>query len=77
MAKNCNLGQLSYGKTMGDSAEQRRGGSSTEERGVGRGCYKLKVHWCKLGAGKCSGLSLAELLPGQEEIFLPPAGIVK
>ena len=49
----------------------------------GRGCYKKEVHWKILGRVQstvafhwpsCDSLSLAELLPGKEKIFLPPAG---
>lgn len=52
------------------------------EGAIGRDCDKQNVHWRKLGvrsiaafhwlSGDC--LSLAEVLPGKEKIFLPPAG---
>lgn len=46
---------------------------------VGRGCYKLKFHWRKLEVKSIvafhwlifGSLSLAELLPSKENIFLP------
>lgn len=48
---------------------------------VGRGCYKQKVYWRKLGFWSiaafhwlsCDKLSLVKLLPVEEKIFLPPA----
>ena len=57
-------------------------------RGIGEvktGCYKQKVHWRKLGVRSmvafhwlsCDSLSLAELLPGKENNFLPSAGSSK
>ena len=40
--------------------------------GSWEGCSKQGAHWLSFDS-----LSLAGLLPGQEETFLPPAGIVK
>jgi len=37
-------------KATGRSTEQRKGMLLYREKGeVGRGCYKQKGHWCKLG----------------------------
>ena len=57
----------------------------TGEREFGRGCYKRKVHWRKLGFWNMVGfhwlswdsLWLAKLLPGEEKIFLPLDGSCK
>ena len=48
------------------------------ERATGRDCYKWKVHWRKWRAQgivdfhwlRRDSLSLAELLPGKEKLFL-------
>ena len=67
------------------SGKPRRGKLFYREGGVERGCYKQKVHWGKSRVPSIvtfywlSGdtLSLAELLPGKEKIFLPSAGSSK
>lgn len=60
--------------------------SFIEERQGGVGsCYKRKAHWSKLGVPSVVAshwlsadcLALAGLLPGKEENFLPPAGVVQ
>ena len=66
------------------SPENKEECSFIQERGreFGRGCYKSKVHWNKLGVGSVvafhwliyEGLSVAKLLPGKEKILLP-AGV--
>lgn len=56
-----------------------------EKEGAGEGYYKQKVPWSKLTVHSivgfhcltCDSLSLAELLPGEEETLPPPAGIVE
>ena len=53
-----------------------------EQGGVGKNGCKQKAHWRKLGAGSVvsfhwlsyDSLSLAELLPGEEKIFVPRSG---
>ena len=67
----CKLGKAKKGKLF------CRG-----EGEVGRGFYKQNVHWKKLGVSSIvafhwlsyDSLSLAELLPGNQKIFLPSAG---
>ena len=79
------MGHASCGKTIGKSQEQRRGIFFYRgEGGVGRGSYKQKVHWSKLGVQgvvdfhwlNCDRVSLAELLLGKKKIFLP-SGMVE
>ena len=74
--EDSNLGQATHAKTTDTSAEQR--GRVLFCRGrmrVGKGYYKQKIHWYKLGAGSVmvfhwlsyDYLSLAGLLPGGRE----------
>lgn len=81
-AKNCHLGHASHVKTTGNSREQKRGTLFYRGKGgAGRGSYKQKVHWSKLGVWSavafhgqsCGSFSLPGLLPGKEKIFLLPA----
>ena len=71
------LGTCNYGEPHASPLKQRKG--KLREGEVGRGCYKQKVHCGKLGVGGTVSLhwlswdspSLAEQLPGEENIFLP------
>ena len=52
---------------------KRKGNSYWRKGKVSRSWYKQRVHWRKQSL-KYSVFSLAELFPGREKIFLPPAG---
>ena len=67
------------------SWEKKGDQTSFIEGTVGRGCYKQKVHWRKLGIWRVLAFhwlnfgspSLAGLLLGKEKFFFPEAGVVK
>ena len=70
MAKNCNSGWATYGKPQASPGYH----SFIREKGSLEGCYKQTIPLEETGSSKCSGFSLAGLLPGEEKSFLPPAG---
>lgn len=73
--ENCILGQLSCGRTVGDSAEQRRGGPSTEEGALGGGAAvsskSAGVNWEPGSGGASCWLSCCQAK--REPSLLPPA----
>ena len=82
-SKELQLRTCNYGELLANPGKVReRKLFDRGEGGAGRGCYKQKspleetanacsivaFHWLS-----CDRLSLAELLPGKEKIFVPPA----
>ena len=73
-----------YGKPHASLVKQKRR-NLLRRRGPRRGCYKPQIHWRKLRVQSivafhwlsCDNLSLAEMLPSKEKIFLPPDGSSK
>lgn len=75
IAENCGSGQVNCGKTIAKSREQRRGPLFYRGKDGFGWAVINKGKWSKLGVPRlvafhwlnCNGLSLAGLLPGQEE----------
>lgn len=73
IAENSNLRKASYDKTLGKSIKGEECSFIEESEKLGRLFINKKVYWRKLGV---PGI-VAEMLLGEEDAFLPPAGVVR
>lgn len=76
--KNRNSGNAGYGEPQASPETKGEECSFIEKGGVGRSCYKRRVHWRKLAVQRvvafhwqsCDSFSLAGLSLGEEKSFL-------